>query len=121
MSGNWAREREQTTLSLDPLGDLVDCLEVALRGDGEAGLDDVDAHLLQDLGDLDFFRDGHGGARRLLAIAKRGVEHHDLLRRGLGCFRSRRDLGFFRCWIAHSLIGRHGSKSFLRTVGVRQA
>src|SRR3546814_9891217 len=49
-------------------------LEVAFGGDREAGLDDVDAHLLEDLGDLQLFLEVHGAARRLLAVAQRGVE-----------------------------------------------
>src|SRR3546814_10375580 len=49
-------------------------LEVAFGGDREAGLYDVDAHLLEDLGDLQLFLEVHGAARRLLAVAQRGVE-----------------------------------------------
>ena len=39
--------------SPDELGDLVDRLEVAVRRDREAGLDHVDAHGLEDLGDAE--------------------------------------------------------------------
>ena len=92
---------------LDALGDFVDRLKIALGGDREARLDDVDTHLLQEFRDLDFFRHGHRGAGRLLAVAKGGVEDDNVLGR-------RRRLGYVRCWILHFLISRHGSWSFLR-------
>ena len=44
------------------LGDLVDGQEVALGRDREAGLDDVDAHGVEHLGDLELLLVGHGGA-----------------------------------------------------------
>src|SRR5439155_10228312 len=53
----------------DLRGDGADGFEIPIRGDGKAGLDDVDAHLLEVAGDLDFFRAGEGGAGRLLAVA----------------------------------------------------
>ena len=59
------------------LGDLVHRLEVAVRGDGEPRLDDVDAHFLEDLGDAQLLVQVHGGARRLLAVAERGIEDDD--------------------------------------------
>ena len=55
------------------LRDLGDCGEVAFRGDGKARLDDVHAHLVQHLGDLELLGVRHGGARRLLAVAQGGV------------------------------------------------
>ncbi len=63
--------------ALDPPGDLAHRLEIAFGGDREAGLDDVDAHLVEQLGDLELLFQGHGGAGRLLAIAQRGVEDED--------------------------------------------
>ena len=54
---------------LGALGDLVHGLKIALRGDREAGLDDVDAHLVEQLGDFELFLMGHGGAGRLFAVA----------------------------------------------------
>ena len=63
-------------------GDLRHGLEVALGGDGEAGLDDVDAHLVEQAGDLDLVLEGHGGAGALLAVAQRRVEDQDAV--GLG-------------------------------------
>ena len=62
---------------LDPLGDLGDRLEIAVRGDREAGLDDVDAHLVEELGDLELLLQRHRGAGRLLAVAQRRVENDD--------------------------------------------
>ena len=55
----------------------ADGLEVAGRGDGEAGLDDVDAQVDQRLGDLHLLGQVHARAGRLLAVAERGVENHD--------------------------------------------
>ena len=65
-------------------GDLADRLEVALRGDREAGLDDVDPHLVEERRDLQLLLEGHGGARRLLAVAERGVENEDAVLCGSG-------------------------------------
>ena len=62
---------------LGALGDLVDGGEVAFRGDRKAGLDDVDAHLVEQLGDFELFLVRHGGAGTLLAVAQRGVEDDD--------------------------------------------
>ena len=68
---------------LQELGDLVHGREIAVRGDGKAGLDHVDAHGLEDLGDAQLFRHGHRAAGRLLAVAQGGVEDdHALGRRG---------------------------------------
>ena len=64
-------------------GDLVDGGEIALRGDREAGLDDVDAHVVEQLGDLELLVVGHGGAGALLAVAQRGVEDDDAVLVGL--------------------------------------
>ena len=70
--------------SLTQLGDLVDRLEIAVGGDREAGLDHVDAHGLEDLGDAELLGHGHRAAGRLLAVAQGGVEDDDALgRRGL--------------------------------------
>ena len=63
--------------ALDPLGDLRHRLEVAVGGDREAGLDDVDAHLVEELGDLELLFERHRRAGRLLAVAERGVEDDD--------------------------------------------
>ena len=70
---------------LGALGDLVDGGEVAVRGDREAGLDDVDAHRVEQLGDLELLLMRHGGAGALLAVAQGGVEDDDAVLLGLGC------------------------------------
>ena len=57
--------------------DLLDALEIALARDGKAGLDDIDAHLVEQLGDLELLLEGHGGAGALLAVAQGGVENDD--------------------------------------------
>ena len=84
MSLNAARERPQIDRVLGALGDLVDGGEVAVRGDREARLDDVDAHGVEQLGDLDLLLVGHRGAGALLAVAQRRVEYDDAVLLGLG-------------------------------------
>ena len=76
---------------LGALGDLVDGGEIALRGDREAGLDDVDAHVVEHLGDFELLLVRHGGAGRLLAVAQGGVEDDDAVLLGL-------------CWRGHGLV-----------------
>ena len=63
--------------------DLLDGGEIAFRGDREAGLDDVDAHVVEQLGDLELLVMGHGGAGTLLAVAQGGVEDDDAVLLGL--------------------------------------
>ena len=60
---------------LGAAGDLADRLEIAFRGDRETGLDDIDAHVVEHLGDLDLFLKGHGRARALFAVTQGGVEY----------------------------------------------
>ena len=48
--------------------------EVALRGHGKAGLDDVHAQILEGVGHGELFLRGHAAAGRLLAVAQSGVE-----------------------------------------------
>jgi hypothetical protein len=50
---------------------------------GKAGLDDIDAHVVEHLGDLEFFLEGHGGAGALFAVAQGGVEYNDAVLVGL--------------------------------------
>jgi hypothetical protein len=69
-----ARARPQTAAFAGGAGDLAHGAEVALGGDGEARLDDVHAHLVEEAGDLELLLVGHGGAGRLLAVAQGGVE-----------------------------------------------
>jgi hypothetical protein len=66
------------------LGDLVDGGEVAIGRDRKAGLDDVDAHLVEELGDLELLLMRHGRAGTLLAVAQGGVENDDAVLLGLG-------------------------------------
>ncbi len=54
--------------------DGVDAGEVAMRGDGEAGFDDVDAEGCELVGHAQLFVVVHGAARRLFAVAEGGVE-----------------------------------------------
>ncbi len=44
---------------------------------GKPGLDDVDAHLVEQLGDFELFLERHRGAGALLAVAQRRVEDED--------------------------------------------
>ena len=62
MSLKFARARPQMVLFLASLRDLGHGGEVAFAGDGEAGLDDVDPHLVEEGGDLQLFLVGHGRA-----------------------------------------------------------
>ena len=104
---------------LGALGDLVDGGEIAVGGDRKSGLDDVDAHVVEQFGDFELFLMRHGGAGALLAVAQGGVENDDtvLLGRrasafgltgwtgrghGLSPFRSRLPLrfrGVGRSWV----------------------
>ena len=63
-------------------GDGLHRLEVAGRGDGEAGLDDVHAEVLEGAGDLELLGQVHAAAGALLAVAQRGVEDDDAVRVG---------------------------------------
>src|SRR5262249_3020123 len=64
-------------------GDFLYRGEIALGGDGKAGLDDVDAHLIEQLGDFELLLVGHGGARALFAVAQGGVKDNDAVLLGL--------------------------------------
>ena len=59
---------------LGAAGDLLHAVEIPLARDREAGFDDVDAHLVEDLGNFELLVEGHGGAGALLPIAQSGVE-----------------------------------------------
>ena len=69
---------------LDAPGDRRDRLEIAVGGDREAGLDDVDAHRVEEIGDFELFLQRHRGAGRLLAVAQRRVENDDAVLVGAG-------------------------------------
>ncbi len=62
---------------LHALGDRRHRLEVAFGCDREAGLDDVDAHGVEAIRNLELLLEGHGRTGALLAVAQRGVENHD--------------------------------------------
>ena len=84
MSLSAARDSPQITAFLARLAISLHGGEIAFRGDREAGLDDVDAHGVEQLGDLELLLVGHGGARALLAVAQRRVEDDDAVLVGLG-------------------------------------
>ena len=77
MSASAVRDSPQMTGPRTDRGDRLHRLEVALAGDREAGLDDVDPEARQLLGDLELLALVEGDARRLLAVAQRRVEDHD--------------------------------------------
>ncbi len=64
---------------LHQLGDFAHRLEIAVGGDGEAGLDHVDAHLLEQQRDLDLLVEIHRRAGRLLAVAQSRVKDDDAI------------------------------------------
>ena len=76
------------TARLVRLRDLLHGGEIAVRRDRETGLDDVDAHLVEQLGDFELLVEGHGGAGALLAVAQGGVEDDDAVLVGLVSARS---------------------------------
>ncbi len=78
-----ARASPATTAFFTCLATADDGLEIAVGGDGEASLDDVDAHLVQRFGDLQLLLERHRGAGALLAVAQRRVENIDAVFVGL--------------------------------------
>ena len=64
---------------LRQFGDLGDGGEIAVGRDGKSRLDDVDAHVVEQRGDLQLFLVAHGRAGRLLAVAQRRVEDQDAI------------------------------------------
>jgi len=61
----------------DLLPDTLHSRKVTWRGDGEPRLDDVDPHLLKEMGNLELLRDVERSTRRLLSVAQGGIEDHD--------------------------------------------
>src|SRR5207247_4081145 len=57
--------------------------EIVLAGHREAGLDDVHPEEIQLPGQPDLFLEVHAAARRLLAVAQRGVENSDPVGHGV--------------------------------------
>ena len=82
MSALWVRASPQMTGPVDRAGDRLDRLEVAGRGDREAGLDHVHAKARELLRDLDLLLDVQRDAGGLLAVAQRRVEDVDPVRLG---------------------------------------
>ena len=74
MSAALQRARPQMIGPSTCAGDGLHRLEVAGRGDGEAGLDDVHAEVREGVGHLQLLGQVHAGAGRLLAVAQGGVE-----------------------------------------------
>src|SRR6185437_897701 len=68
---------------LGALGDLVYGGKVAVRCNRKAGLDDVNAHIVEQLGDRELLFVRHGCARALLAVAQGGVKDDDAVLFGL--------------------------------------
>src|SRR6185369_11923883 len=89
---------------LGAAGDLADRLKVAFGGDGKAGLDDVDAHVIEHLGDRELFLERHGGAGTLLAIAQGGVEYDNAVLLGLFSF-AHLKVPFGSCAVVWALRG----------------
>src|SRR4029077_20978910 len=63
----------------DAVGDLADGLELALRRDREAGLEDVDLQPRELLGDLDLLGLGQRDPGSVLPVAQGGIEDPHLI------------------------------------------
>src|SRR5215467_13871985 len=68
---------------LGAAGNFLDTVEIPLRGDGKARLDDIDAHLVENFGDFELLLEGHGGAGALFAVAQGRIEDHDAVAAGV--------------------------------------
>ena len=64
---------------LGELGDLGHRLEIAFRRDRKSSFDNVDAHRVEKLGDLQLLLECHRGAGALLAVAQSCIENYDLV------------------------------------------
>ncbi|KAF0129963.1 MAG: hypothetical protein FD148_1651 [Methylocystaceae bacterium] len=62
---------------LDAARHFADALEITGTGDREAGFDNIDAQLVEEIRDLELLFQCHRGAGRLLAVAQGGVENQD--------------------------------------------
>ena len=74
----------------------VDGAELVGRRGGEAGLDDVDAHGGEALGDLELVTLGEKNPGGLLSVAQRRVEDGDSVGHGCSCSRSQSSSRFAR-------------------------
>ncbi len=61
----------------DDSGDGLNGSEIAFRGDREPGFDHVYAEAVELMGQTQFFMHVHAATRRLLAVAKCGIEYRD--------------------------------------------
>ena len=68
--------------AVDGVGDLLDAAQIALRGGGEAGFDDVHAERVELPGEAQFGFRCHRIAGCLFAVAQRGIEDDDILSHG---------------------------------------
>ena len=64
---------------LHTAGDFGDGLEIAVRGDGETGFDNIDTHFIEAFSNLELFLERHRGAGALLAVAQGRVKNQDAL------------------------------------------
>ena len=98
MSFGWARDRPAITAFLERRAISLTAWKSPSEVIGKAGLDDVDAHVVEHLGDLDLFLERHGGAGALLAVAQGGVEYDDAVLVGLvGGGHWKNSFGSVRC------------------------
>ena len=61
----------------DNCGDCLNGGEITFRGDGKPGFDHVYAEAIELMGQAQFFLHVHAATRRLLAVAKCGIEYRD--------------------------------------------
>ncbi len=62
---------------LDGVGNGLDRIEVTRAGNGKTGLDHINLHALQCLGNTQFFILGHGCAGALLTVTQGGIKNDD--------------------------------------------
>ena len=82
MSLKCARASPQITAFLERRAISWTLLKSPSEAMGKPGLDDIDAHLVEDFGDLELLLEGHGGAGALFAVAQSRVEDHDAVALG---------------------------------------
>ena len=83
-------------------GDALHGLEITLRGDGKAGLDDVHAEPLKLAGQHQLFLGVHAAAGRLFSVAQGGVEDQNLF--GWGSYVDVHTLTFDCSWTLVKLL-----------------
>ena len=70
---------------LGVLRNFADRFEVAFGSDGKPGLDNIDAHFVQQPGNFELFGVGHGRAGRLFTVTKGRVEDQNAIFVGCLC------------------------------------